>query len=464
MTWRARCAQAAALVGCDHKTVAHWVAAARGGGRCAAGGAGAAGDGGGPFAAKIEELVDRSHGQIRADEAHGEAGRAGLSGLGADDPAVGRGGQAPLASEAWAADAAVDPGAGVVDAVGLWRRAGGRRCARRCCSARGWRGRAIRVVVPLRDKTLPSVVMGLDRALRRFGGVPDLRADRQREDGVGRSRVRDRGPQPADRRGRPPLRADDRDVRAGGSAEQGRLGGDGQDREGRSGADRSQPPRRSTRTSPSSRRACEEFMAEVNTRAHRVTRRAAGRCGWPRSTSGCTGCPAAAHGVLRGDAQGQLAVADLGRRRAVLGPARADRRARVGAQPTAQQLIVVHVDGPGGPREVARHQLTTPGPPGDQRRALSAPAGRRARAQARAPDRARSGRSSRSVTAPRLADQGRRGGRAAGAAQDGRGGRPRQAPRHRGRSSGRCETCADAGRFADGDLAAILAHQQRPAS
>ena len=29
-----------------------------------------------------------------------------------------------------------------------------------------------RVVVPLRDKTLPSVVIGLDRALRRFDGVP----------------------------------------------------------------------------------------------------------------------------------------------------------------------------------------------------------------------------------------------------------------------------------------------------
>jgi transposase len=28
------------------------------------------------------------------------------------------------------------------------------------------------VVLPLRDKTLPSVVMGLDRALRRFGGAP----------------------------------------------------------------------------------------------------------------------------------------------------------------------------------------------------------------------------------------------------------------------------------------------------
>ena len=51
-----------------------------------------------------------------------------------------------------------------------------------------------RVVVPLRDKTLPSVVLGLDRALRMFGGCPDVRVDGQREDRVGRSCVRDRGP------------------------------------------------------------------------------------------------------------------------------------------------------------------------------------------------------------------------------------------------------------------------------
>jgi hypothetical protein len=31
---------------------------------------------------------------------------------------------------------------------------------------------ALPVVVPLRDKTLPSVVMGLDRVLGRFGGCP----------------------------------------------------------------------------------------------------------------------------------------------------------------------------------------------------------------------------------------------------------------------------------------------------
>lgn len=60
---------AAELAGCDHKTVAHWVAA-----REAAGGGLPVGvrprprvDG---FAVKIEEWVDRSRGRIRADRAH----------------------------------------------------------------------------------------------------------------------------------------------------------------------------------------------------------------------------------------------------------------------------------------------------------------------------------------------------------------------------------------------------------
>ena len=89
--------------------------------------------------------------------------------------------------------------------------------------------------------------------------------------------------------------------------------------------------------------------------------------------------------------------------------------------------------------------------------------GRPARLSA-SPERAasRSARSSRSATAPRRwLIKAAAAGRAACAAQDGRGGRPRQAARHRARSSGRCATCAEAGRFADGDLAAILAHQQQ---
>jgi hypothetical protein len=39
---------------------------------------------------------------------------------------------------------------------------------------------------------------------------------------------------------------------------------------------------------------------------------------------------------------------------------------RVWARIAGEQLIVIHVDGPGGPREVARHRLTTPGRPSIQ--------------------------------------------------------------------------------------------------
>ena len=60
---------AAALAGCDHKTVAHWVAArdAAGGGLPVAGRRRPMVDG---FGEKIDELVDRSGGRIRADRAH----------------------------------------------------------------------------------------------------------------------------------------------------------------------------------------------------------------------------------------------------------------------------------------------------------------------------------------------------------------------------------------------------------
>ena len=111
--------QAAALVGCDHKTVAHSV---RGAGCDGWRTAGArhrrpVPD---PFAAQVEELVDRSRAQIRGIR-HANLPAMGYAGFGANDPAGGRAGQAPLAAEARAADQAVGPRARVVDAVGLWR-------------------------------------------------------------------------------------------------------------------------------------------------------------------------------------------------------------------------------------------------------------------------------------------------------------------------------------------------------
>ena len=73
-------------------------------------------------------------------------------------------------------------------------------------------------------------------------------------------------------------------------------------------------------------------------------------------------CGPGAHGLLRTDAQGQLAVDDLGRRRDLLGAVGAGRRA-VWARSDISELVVVHADGSRGPREVGRHQLTTPSPP-----------------------------------------------------------------------------------------------------
>ena len=70
----------------------------------------------------------------------------------------------------------------------------------------------------------------------------------------------------------------------------------------------------------------------------------------------------AAHDVLRGDPQGELAVADpVGGAQYSVPHELVDQR--VWARSDGEQLIVVHVDGHLGPREVARHRLTTPGRP-----------------------------------------------------------------------------------------------------
>ena len=114
--------QAAALVGCDHKTVAYWVRQ-----RELAGGM--------PvverkrpametvFAEKVDELVDRSGGRIRADVAHRKLVALGYEGSERTTRRWVAESKRRWRAAAWAADAAVDPGAGVVDAVGLCRRA-----------------------------------------------------------------------------------------------------------------------------------------------------------------------------------------------------------------------------------------------------------------------------------------------------------------------------------------------------
>jgi transposase len=164
--------RAAVLAGCDHKTVARLVAAreAAGGGLPERERRRPLVD---PFAGKIEELVDRSRGRIGADRAHSKLVATGYQG-----------------SERTTRRA-------VAEAKRRWRQKHGRRTrpwipepepglwlqwdygddpvvtgARTVlfCASLGWS--RYRVVVPLRDTTLASVVIGLDRTLRRFDGVP----------------------------------------------------------------------------------------------------------------------------------------------------------------------------------------------------------------------------------------------------------------------------------------------------
>ena len=359
---------------------------------------GAAGDAA-TFAAKIDELVERSHGRIRADVAHEKLVALGYQG-------------SSRTTRRW-----------VAEAKRRWRREHGRRTrpwipepglwmqwdygdgpvvdGRRTvlfCAWLAWS--RFRVVVPLRDKTLPSVVIGLDRALRRFGGVPTYAlTDNEKTVSVDHvCGIAVRNPQIVSvarhygrddrRRACPPTRR----ARAG--------------RRRRCGSRRPTWSRPITTSGPPMRSsaeleaACEQWMAR---REHAAAPRHDGAAGDPPGGGARAAAPppeGAAHGVFRGDPEGQLAVDDLGGRCPLLGAARADRPAGVGSA-RRRGADRVHADRPAGPREVARHGLTTPGRPAINDRALPAHA-RRARLSADpAPAQTRSRRSCRSARPPR---------------------------------------------------------------
>lgn len=202
---------AAELAGCDHKTVAHWVRAREeaGGGLPVAVRPRPRVD---AFAVKIEEWVDRSRGWIRADVAHQRLVAMGYLG---SERTTRR--AVAAAKRRWRAEHGrrtrpwvTEPGLWM-----LWDYGDGPKVAGRStvlfCAWLAWS--RFRVVLPLWDRTMPSVVMALDRSLRCFGGAPTYAlTDNERTVSVDHH-LRDRGPQPADRLGRPPLRVDGRDVR-----------------------------------------------------------------------------------------------------------------------------------------------------------------------------------------------------------------------------------------------------------
>jgi transposase len=165
-----RCAHSAAqLVGVDEKTVARYVAIR---------------DAGrdplvrtrrprsiDPFLPKVEELVDRSQGKVRADVVHQ---RLVAMGFGGTERTTRR--AVAEVKTAWRAGNrrsyrpwVPEPGLWIQVDWGEGPRVGGRR-TQLFCAWLAWS--RFRVVIPAWDQTLGTLVSCLDAALRRLGGVP----------------------------------------------------------------------------------------------------------------------------------------------------------------------------------------------------------------------------------------------------------------------------------------------------
>ena len=349
---------AAALAGCDHETVAHWVSV-----RDRAGGLPAVArrrPAVGEFAAKIDELVERSGGRIRADAAHGKLVALGYEG-------------SARTTRRW-----------VADAKRRWRREHGRRTRPWIPEPGLWMqwdygdgptvdGRATvlfcawlawsryRVVVPLRDRTLPSVVMGLDRALRRFDGCPTYAlTDNEKTVSVDHvCGIAVRNPQIVSV------------ARHYGLTIATRVPADPQSKGGSEATVRIAradlvPTDHNLRPGYGSfgelEAACEDFMAHVNTRPHRSTQEPP-VVRLAREHERLHRLPRVPHTVCFGHTRkvGWQSTISVGG--AVYSVPHGLIDERVWARADGSELIVVHVDRADGPREVARHELTTPGRP-----------------------------------------------------------------------------------------------------
>lgn len=158
------------LAGCSHHTVAAYVAK-RAEGRLAGEGPVRRGRIIDPHLAKIEEWVERSKGKVRADVCHDKLVAVGFEG---SDRTVRRA----------VAEAKRNFGAGRrrvyrpwIPEPGMWAQwdwgtgpmVGG-RATNLFCAWLAWS--RFRVVIPTWDKTLPTVIGCLDRSMRSFGGVP----------------------------------------------------------------------------------------------------------------------------------------------------------------------------------------------------------------------------------------------------------------------------------------------------
>jgi transposase len=409
-----------------------------------------------PFAEKIDELVDRSHARVRADKAHGVL------------VAMGYEGSYRTTRRA------------VAEAKRRWRQRHGRRtrpwipqpglwlqwdygdgpvvCGVRAvlfCAWLGWS--RFRVVVPLLDKTMPSVVIGLDRTLRLIDGCPTYAlTDNEKTVTVEHvCGIAVRNPaivevsrhygltiatcEPADPQGKGGSEATVKIAKADLVPTDHNLRDEYADWQ-------------------ALETACQEFMADVNTRPHRATRQPpvvllgqehAHLHRLPRSPH--TLCFGRTRKV---DRQATVSVGD-----AIYSVPHELIGERVWVRADGEQLVVVHVDAVAGPREVARHALTTPGRPSiNDEHYPPRPAGpleRKPRA-----------RSAEEREFLQIGDGAERWLKRAAAAGTHRIRRKIAEAVDLAKLHGAgpvdeaLARCASYGRFADGDLASILHHQQ----
>ena len=204
--------------------------------------------------------------------------------------------------------------------------------------------------------------------------------------------------------------------------------------------------------------ACAVFCDRVNTREHRVTRRAPAVM-LAEEQGRLHRLPPVAHTVCFGQTRKVSWQSTISVGGALYSVPSALAGERVWARDDGAELVIVHVDGPAGPVEVARHTLTTPGQPSIQDQHYPPrPAGaleRKPRAQS-ADEQAFlqiGPGAERWLTLAAAAGTSRLRRKLAEAVDLAKLHDP-------GKVDYALAAAAAAGRFGDGDLAAILAHQQ----
>jgi hypothetical protein len=218
-----------------------------------------------------------------------------------------------------------------------------------------------RVVLPLWDRTLPSVVLALDRTLRRFGGAPTYAlTDNERTVSVDQvCGIAVRNPKivsasrhygltiatcvPADPQSKGGSEATVRIAKADLVPTEHNL-------------------RPAYESFAELERECERLCERVNARAHRVTRRAPALA-LADERERLNPLPRVPHTVCFGQTRRVSWQSTISVGGAIYSVPHELVDERVWARAEGDELVVVHADSPEGPREVARHELTTPGRP-----------------------------------------------------------------------------------------------------